>query len=333
MIGWITGLHADVDFKDHSLAPEEIRQRIDQTLLRASLVVSTGGGLHCYWLFREAETATPEMVTRVEAALRWLADHVGGDLQCAECSRLMRVPGTTNYKRETPFAVQVIRERPAARYELVELEEWLAEAHPLLERRSKQANGKGNSADTDTPFGAYAEGGAAPIDIEARLTAMRFQGEGEASVHLTQVQVTAALLERGEDIDPVVAKVLAATRAVGDPQWNWTKEERDIRHMCESWLKKRQPQAKGAASAVVSIDDFVSYLPAHSYIFVPTREPWPASSVSVRLPPVAAGNKLMPASKWLDRNRPVEQMTGRRASRCWCAIASWPTADGSNARA
>jgi putative DNA primase/helicase len=196
-------------------------------------VVETGGGVHSYWLFHEAEAAMPEMVARVEAALRRLADHLGGDPQCAEISRLMRIPGSVNYKREAPVAVRVLGDRPAARYELAELEEWLAEARPLLTRRPKQGNG------AVEPFAAYAGNGGKPrIDVDARLAAMRHQGAGDASIHKTEVQVTAALLERGEEIDAVVARVLAATRSVGDPAWDWAKEKRDIRGMCESWLKK-----------------------------------------------------------------------------------------------
>ena len=34
----------------------------------------------------------------------------------------------------------------------------------------------------------------------------------------------------------------------------------------------------------VALDDFYAYMPGHSYIFVPTRELWPASSVNSRLP-------------------------------------------------
>jgi hypothetical protein len=56
---------------------------------------------------------------------------------------------------------------------------------------------------------------------------------------------------------------------------------------------------------------------------MPCREPWPAASVDARLPPVPVlgangqpkrkGNKTItvPATKWLDQNRSVEQMT-------WC---------------
>lgn len=68
----------------------------------------------------------------------------------------------------------------------------------------------------------------------------------------------------------------------------------------------------------VTREDFHAYMPAHSYIYTPTREPWPASSVNSRIPPIDIGlvdksgeKKPIPASAWLDRFRPVEQMT-------WC---------------
>jgi hypothetical protein len=72
----------------------------------------------------------------------------------------------------------------------------------------------------------------------------------------------------------------------------------------------------------VTIDDFVAYMPAHVYIFTPCREFWPSTSVNARLKrmpiltkagkPKLDGNGeplTMRPSTWLDRNRPVEQMT------------------------
>ena len=63
-------------------------------------------------------------------------------------------------------------------------------------------------------------------------------------------------------------------------------------------------------------------MPAHKYVFVPTRDLWPAASVNSRLPPVpltkADGSPVLdkkgkqiklPANLWLDQNQPVEQMT------------------------
>lgn len=65
------------------------------------------------------------------------------------------------------------------------------------------------------------------------------------------------------------------------------------------------------AGQAVALEDFYAYLPAHTYIFTPTREMWPASSVNSRIPPVGIPmrEKPIPAATWLDANRAVEQMT------------------------
>jgi hypothetical protein len=72
----------------------------------------------------------------------------------------------------------------------------------------------------------------------------------------------------------------------------------------------------------VSLKDFHAYMPMHNYIFAPSREVWPATSVNARVPPVlivdardkpvldAEGEKQwIKASTWLDQNQAVEQMT------------------------
>lgn len=64
------------------------------------------------------------------------------------------------------------------------------------------------------------------------------------------------------------------------------------------------------ADGGVSLDDFYAYMPQHAYLFVPTRELWPATSVNGRLPwPKASSGKAIKPSDWLDRNKPIEQMT------------------------
>ena len=60
----------------------------------------------------------------------------------------------------------------------------------------------------------------------------------------------------------------------------------------------------------VSLDDFHAYMPQHSYIFAPSRDLWPASSVNARVPPIIGPDgEPIPAAKWLDAHAAVEQMT------------------------
>jgi hypothetical protein len=64
----------------------------------------------------------------------------------------------------------------------------------------------------------------------------------------------------------------------------------------------------------VTLDDFVAYMPAHYYLFLPCREPWPAASVDAKLGKVTVTDgsgvsKEIRASTWLDIHRSAEQMT------------------------
>jgi hypothetical protein len=74
-------------------------------------------------------------------------------------------------------------------------------------------------------------------------------------------------------------------------------------------LEVAEERPRGAAGSGVSIDDFYAFMPMHSYVFAPTGEMWPSASVNSRIPSIAATVNATKASDWLDRNRPVEQMT------------------------
>jgi hypothetical protein len=77
-----------------------------------------------------------------------------------------------------------------------------------------------------------------------------------------------------------------------------------------------------AADQGVSLDDFYAYMLQHNYIFAPSGEMWPSSSVNARIPPVPLfdndgkpvldkrGQQVtVSATAWLDKHRPVEQTT------------------------
>ncbi|OPY99246.1 hypothetical protein A5906_26325 [Bradyrhizobium sacchari] len=68
--------------------------------------------------------------------------------------------------------------------------------------------------------------------------------------------------------------------------------------------------------------DFVAYSPQHDYIYIPSRQHWPASIINERLRPRpllnangkvkrdAKGKRiLIAASKWISKYNPVDQMT------------------------
>jgi len=65
----------------------------------------------------------------------------------------------------------------------------------------------------------------------------------------------------------------------------------------------------GDSQASLDLDDFYAYLPKHKYIFRKDGSIWDPAGVNAGLPTVQAGIAEMSASKYLDRTRPVHQMT------------------------
>jgi hypothetical protein len=74
--------------------------------------------------------------------------------------------------------------------------------------------------------------------------------------------------------------------------------------------KQHEPDGQAVGKDDLSVENFYAYMPMHNYIYAPTRETWPASSVNARIPPISSvGGKPISASAWIDKNQPVEQLS------------------------
>jgi hypothetical protein len=100
-----------------------------------------------------------------------------------------------------------------------------------------------------------------------------------------------------------------------DPETaDWAREKGDDRQLQRIWEKTEKAGASASdetpLSTGVSLDDFFAYMPQHTYLHIPTGILWPAASVNSRIQPIQVGpDEEIEASTWLDRNRPIEQMT------------------------
>lgn len=63
------------------------------------VIVDSGGGLHAYWILEAPVLLqVDERWKQLESSNRGLAKKFGGDIQCADSARILRVPGTFNFK-------------------------------------------------------------------------------------------------------------------------------------------------------------------------------------------------------------------------------------------
>lgn len=73
-----------------------------------------------------------------------------------------------------------------------------------------------------------------------------------------------------------------------------------------AWVDEAYP---GWNNKTTTREDFCAYMQTNDYIYLPTRDLWPASRVDARLGSILEAGKKVKASVWLARYRPVEQMT------------------------
>jgi hypothetical protein len=261
----IPGLWADIDFKDVKENEDSILKRVKALPLPPSIMVRSGHGLHLYWRLKEPLIVNivdgAETIERVEDASRLLADLVGGDHKLTQVAALMRLPGTHNTKYNEWTLVDIEASNDGE-FELDDIEEMISTASPIVLRKLTPSATLGEI----NPFldAAKRLGFRPPINVEKRLSEMTYMGGNEAAIHGTQVAVTASMLNAGNSVDDTVRLVLETTRAAaGDygARWNWKREERAIRGMCDTWIKKHpveKPPPKlvtGATATLHKLDD------------------------------------------------------------------------------
>jgi Primase C terminal 1 (PriCT-1) len=144
-IGEIVGLHCDIDFKNITIAPDEILRVLKNLRCPPTIIVNSGHGLHGYWLFKEpiGTDLGADITSRIITARMRLAAALAGDA-VQDLPRLMRLPGSHNTKGGASIEVTVEELVSHRRYELEELETWLAEQRPLLDRIGGNLKTNGN---------------------------------------------------------------------------------------------------------------------------------------------------------------------------------------------
>ncbi len=270
-----------------------------------SVVVYSGGGYQGFWLLDQPL----QPADAVEPYNRGIEKALGGD-NCFNVDRIMRVPGSVNLpdakKRAKGRAVAtaaVVRADWALRYALDAFTPWVEPAKAAKPR----GVGKG---DADWMMRVLRDG----PDKEGPHS---YGGDRSRAMFAV---ACALIRSRGWSVEQVTAALLDRSNKISDHVYDQSNPEK--------YAARQAERAADEASRGITTDDFWAYMPRHSYIYTPTNEMWPASSVNTRLgriglfnadgtPRMAYDKKGEPtgeqetvaAATWLDWNRHVEQMT------------------------
>lgn len=137
-------LWAEIDYQDTS--PENAVKAIELLPHYPSIVVSSGGGLHCYWLLRQVLVTHEAQYTgqlrslyveadELKRTLKGIGKAIGcADPKVAELARIMRLPGTVNTKPGRANALCEVIDMRGGDYDYRDLELTYA---PLIQKTAQ----------------------------------------------------------------------------------------------------------------------------------------------------------------------------------------------------
>ena len=129
-VEWVSTFHAEVDYgKDgHKKASphatyDEALEAICRFAFEPSAITHSGGGFHCYWVLSRPINVKEIGVKEIESINKKLSTLIGGDPGTQDISRVLRVPGTFNFKMsDNPRPVTLIA-NSGKTYELDDFED------------------------------------------------------------------------------------------------------------------------------------------------------------------------------------------------------------------
>jgi hypothetical protein len=131
-------LYAEFDAKDFGGELDATLAHVLDLTVPPSVIVASGGGYHCYWLLDEPFMldTDDERARAVDVQARWTT-FVRGDKAAKDIARVLRVPGTLNYKYEPARPVAFVEQDYTRTYTLDELQATLPAVAPRTARTAK----------------------------------------------------------------------------------------------------------------------------------------------------------------------------------------------------
>jgi hypothetical protein len=253
------------------------------------IVESSPKHWHAYWRVKDM----PLDAKLFRQAQRQLIKRLGSDPAITDLPRVLRLPGFIHQKGK-PFRVRLVE---------------INEGKPY--KADTFINGADEEAAPEDKKRTYAH---APADIKELNEALDIIPSDEYQIWF--------------EVGCGLAHELGEVGFELFERWSRKSEKYNKAH-CERKWRECEKVSKFTAGTIfhyatqidptwregesipvlATMDDFVSFLPSHNYIYLPTGQSWPASSVNTQLPKQTHNNKRVLASVWLDKNRKVQGMT------------------------
>lgn len=124
-------LYGEFDVKAYGTKQHIAEHIAGATWPTPSVIVDSGGGIHCYWLLREPWLLDSDDTRQAAEIVQrsWVQQVIGADATVHDLVRILRVPGTLNFKYDPPRPVAYLDYDLDRQYSLAALTAHLPAVH------------------------------------------------------------------------------------------------------------------------------------------------------------------------------------------------------------
>lgn len=148
----------EFDAKDWSGGKAAIMAHLEGLLAAGlpfpTVIVDSGGGLHCYWLLEDTVPVTGDNRDQLRRMQYAWVDLVRSDDNAKDMARVLRVPGTLNRKPAYAPDFPAVHVVEGDRRRVYAFEEFTALTAPLLDRQNEPTDSARTYTTTDTMLSA-----------------------------------------------------------------------------------------------------------------------------------------------------------------------------------
>jgi hypothetical protein len=247
-IHYLVTFHAEIDYgtDGHNKASrhgsyKEALKAIQDFELPPTLVNHSGGGFHCYWVLNEPVKVEDMGIKTLESINKAICQKLGGDNGTHNLDRVLRVPGTFNFKlKDNPREVTaVITDGP--KYDYQQFIPFIKEEKTLAKETRIES-----TLTTPAPemeFENLSDVSSLPVPNHIKNLILHGKDKNYSSRSEADQAVITSLISRG--ITPIDIKEIFLTYPIGEKYREHLAPDKYLDHCIESAKKLTNLTDKG----------------------------------------------------------------------------------------
>jgi putative DNA primase/helicase len=234
-VHFLAAFHAEIDYGADGHKKNPIYATYDEALsaitvfrMKPTIVNHSGGGFHCYWALSNPVKVTEKGIELLESLNKALLRLLGGDTGTHDISRVLRVPGTFNFKLpDNPReVVNVWLDGPSYSFEDFE---WLLAEDQVQGKKTQRAAKNQKIQAATTPEAVWSQD-IDQLPISERIKTLiktgwdqKYQSRSEADM-----AVIITLVNKGMELSDI--KSIFASYPIGDKYREHSSPDTYLQH-------------------------------------------------------------------------------------------------------